>query len=107
MNLTHLQCQRDTTIKTVSVSFDQEHNRGKGYTYKTRLDLKPGDLCNVNTTRGVIVVQVLKVHAKPQTKPDSGIELKWITCKVDTKAIKAAEAEDKNFSKANPCLDLM
>lgn len=106
MNQTHKQCQSDPTIKTVSVCFDQESNHGKKYTYKTRLDLKPGDLCNVNTPRGVIVVRVTMIHPSPRTSPDSEIELKWIASKVDMKGIRDAEKEDRDFAKQNPCLDL-
>jgi hypothetical protein len=107
MNKTFKQCQADPTIKTVSVCFDQESNHGKKYTYKTRLDLKPGDLANVNTPRGVIVVRVTAVHAKPRVKADDEVELKWIASKVDLRAIRDAEKEDRDFAKSNPALDLL
>ncbi len=107
MNQTFKQCQADLTIKTVAVTFDQENGIGKTYTYKTRLDLKPGDLVNVSTPRGVIVVAVMQVHKKPRVKPDDEIELKWIASKVDMKAIRDAEKEDRDFAKKNPALDLL
>ncbi len=107
MNKTFQQCQLDPTIKTVSVCFDQEQGKGKQYTYKTRLDLMPGDLVNVNTPRGVIVVRVTAVHDRPRVKPDDEIELKWIAARVDMLSIAAAEKEDRVFAKKNPALDLM
>ena len=99
-NQTHKQCQADPTIKTVAVCFDQENGKGKSYTYKTRLKLKKGDLCNVKTPRGVIVVRVVTVHKEAQVSEVADFELKWIASKVDMQAIRAGEKEDRDFAKA-------
>lgn len=99
MNMSYIQTVFDETIKTVSVVFDLEDAvMARHYTYKTRLDLKVGDVCAVATPHGLNLVEVVEVHEDPRINPDDRIEYKWITNKVDVESIKAAEQADIDFA---------
>ena len=94
MNSSYIQTILDDTIKTVSIKFQ---NSSKTYTYKTRLDLAPGDFVIVKTHNGLSIVRVEEVHNVPNIPQNSDIEFKWISQKVDVGAIESAEEADKEF----------
>ena len=94
MNSSYIQTILDDTIKTVSVRFQ---NNSKTYTYKTRMDLIPGDFVIVKTHNGLSIVRVVELHNVPNIPQNSDIEFKWVTQKVDAGAIESAEEADKEF----------
>lgn len=74
-------------FKFVKVVFDTVslHSQ-KQYTYKTNLDLEVGDLCVVDTPKGVCeVVRVSSLEADG----DGGYDYKWIVSKVDKSSYNA------------------
>lgn len=80
--------------KTIGVQFNAD---GNTYTYKTIDDLEVGDQCVVNGLNGrPKVVDVVRVDKVPQIDVDSGLDYKWIVCKVDReKHDRLVEAEEK------------
>lgn len=72
----------------------------KPHTYKTRLqNLKEGDLGIVKGQSDIEVVQIVEVHDEPEIDPDSRVEFKWLTQKVNIEVIQEAEEEDTIFAK--------
>jgi len=68
----------------------------KGYTYRTRLDLKLGDSVVVNVGNVLKVVEVVEVGVQERF---AGKDLKWIVDKVNTDEYLARVAEEVSIQK--------
>jgi len=101
MNTCYIQTLADGTIKTVGVRFINNNgtSTNRVYTYKTRLDLKRGDLAIVNTPNGFAIVKVTRVDAEPQIDPNSTTKYKWILQKVDEEGYEKAWKVDAAFAR--------
>lgn len=120
LNPHYVQTVIDPSIKTVSCVFitsDPHYQRvlkmikspkdedweslgtSNSYTYKTRLDLEPGDFVIVLTPRGPKVALVIRIHEVPEIQENSELEYKWVLRQVDVKPYLEAEANDQKFKR--------
>ena len=73
---------------------------GKTYTYKIWLTtgIDVGDKVVVDSTKkGLLVAQVVEVHAAPKIDIDASFTYKWVIQKVDTTQYESQLAKDANF----------
>lgn len=96
INTSCVQTSYDKNIKTVVCvdDFDKAFLAPKT-TYKTYLDLKPGDRCVVRNEWFYGVVRVVKVNPAPRFRMKDCRKYGWITNKVDTASIEAMIEKDK------------
>lgn len=99
MNPHYLQTIMDETIKTVGVRFDKSVH-AKTYTYKTRLDLEPGDDVLVCVSGEFKIVYVVEVHDVPNIDEHSRADYKWIVQKLDMSAYQDMLDEDEEFKES-------
>lgn len=108
MNYSTMAFLADDNVKAVECIFTEEHYNGsrndnpKRYTYKTTLDLEPGDLVLVECAGasnyfGYCCVRVVDVDV--EIDMNAGHGYKWVVDKIDTKKIEETKKAEKELIK--------
>ena len=98
MNELNILFAANPTFKFVNVTFA---NSSQAYTYKTTLDLEPGDSIIVETPRtGLTCVKVIEVLSLEQADIRENIRYKWVVQKVDTAYYDEVKAMEQEVQKA-------
>lgn len=82
-------------VQTVKVKFSKN---GEAYTYKTLLDLEPGQFVVVECRDAYSIAKVIKMDETPDVL-DESFELKWVVHPVDTARIDEIREEERRLSK--------
>lgn len=98
MNELNILFAANPTFKFVTVTFA---NSSRAYTYKTTLDLEPGDFVIVNTpSTGFTCAEVTDVLSLEQADLKEGIRYKWVVQKVDAAYYDEVKAMEQEVQKA-------
>ena len=117
INHNHILSLLQTGFTTIAVAFDynadadtdpvlrarNRSTRVKEYSYKALLtdNIKVGDLVVVDSpSEGLIIVQVIRVDAKPRIELDAPFAYKWIVQKIDRSRYDNLLAQEAEFKEA-------